>query len=44
MSMGRFLDGAKAERELGFKAAVSIDEAIRRALIWFRSRGLVKAA
>jgi dihydroflavonol-4-reductase len=44
MSMGRFLDGTKAERELGFKAAVSIDEAIRRALIWFRSKGLVKAA
>ncbi|MBW2687796.1 MAG: NAD-dependent epimerase/dehydratase family protein [Deltaproteobacteria bacterium] len=43
MSAGQFLDGSKAERELGFKAAVSLDEALRRALEWFRGVGYVKA-
>lgn len=43
MSMGGFLDGAKAERELGFRAITSIDEAIQRSLAWFRANGLVPA-
>ncbi|MBW1906485.1 MAG: hypothetical protein JRG67_14770 [Deltaproteobacteria bacterium] len=42
MSAGQFLDGSKAERELGFKAEVSLDEALRRALEWFRRVGYVK--
>ncbi|MGH8561668.1 MAG: NAD-dependent epimerase/dehydratase family protein, partial [Nevskiales bacterium] len=41
MSAGQFLNGAKAERELGFRATVSVDEAIRRALAWFRAQGYV---
>jgi dihydroflavonol-4-reductase len=44
MAMGSFLDGEKAENSLGFKAETSIDDAIRRALGWFRTAGLVKAA
>jgi dihydroflavonol-4-reductase len=39
MSSGQFLNGAKAERELGFRATVNVDEAIRRALAWFRAKG-----
>jgi dihydroflavonol-4-reductase len=42
MSAGQFLSGAKAERELGFKSAVSLDEAITRALAWFREAGYVR--
>jgi nucleoside-diphosphate-sugar epimerase len=42
MSSGQFISGAKAEKELGFKAEVSVDEAIRRSLDWFRREGLVK--
>ena len=39
MSAGQFLDGSKARRELGFEAQVGPDEAIRRALVWFRAQG-----
>ncbi|MES2072590.1 MAG: NAD-dependent epimerase/dehydratase family protein [Pseudomonadota bacterium] len=42
MSSGQFVDGSKALLELGFKAEVPVDEAIRRTLAWFRSRGLVR--
>lgn len=42
MSAGQFLDGSKAFNELGFKAAVDTDEAIRRALEWFRAKGYVQ--
>ncbi len=42
MSAGQFLTGAKAERELGFRAQTSLDDAIRRALGWFRQMGYVK--
>lgn len=39
MSAGQHLDGSKAERDLGFKAEVSMEEALRRALFWFREVG-----
>jgi nucleoside-diphosphate-sugar epimerase len=42
MSAGQYLNGAKAERELGFRARVPVDEAIERALRWFREQGYVK--
>jgi len=42
MSAGQFLSGAKAERDLAFRAEVSVDEAIGRALRWFRQNGYVK--
>jgi dihydroflavonol-4-reductase len=42
MSGGQFLDGGKAKRELGFTAQVSVDEAIRRALGWYRAQGLLE--
>lgn len=41
MSAGQFLDGSKAQRELGFQARVSVDDAIRRALKWFRAQNMV---
>lgn len=41
MSSGQFIDGEKARKQLGFYPEVSIDEAIARALKWFRGRGLV---
>ena len=41
MSAGQFLDGRKARDELGFNAEVNTDEAIRRALAWFRSKGYI---
>ncbi len=41
MSAGQFLSGAKAEKELGFKATTRVDEAIERALKWFRAEGYV---
>jgi nucleoside-diphosphate-sugar epimerase len=40
-----FLDGrpcVRAERELGYRPEVSIDEAIGRALEWFRAQGMVQ--
>lgn len=42
MSAGQFLSGAKAERELGFRAEVSVVEALRRTLQWFRHIGLIR--
>lgn len=41
MSAGQFLDGSKARNELGFHAEVNTGEAIRRALVWFKSRGYI---
>ena len=43
MSAGQFLSGKKAEQELGFKSSVSLDEAITRALRWFRQVGYVRS-
>ncbi|MCR9140965.1 MAG: NAD-dependent epimerase/dehydratase family protein [bacterium] len=42
MGAGQFLDGAKAERELGYKPEVSIEEAVKRALNWFRDAGYIR--
>jgi dihydroflavonol-4-reductase len=39
MAGGQYLDGARAARDLGFKADVSVNEALRRALGWFRNTG-----
>ncbi|MGH8528821.1 MAG: NAD-dependent epimerase/dehydratase family protein [Nevskiales bacterium] len=43
MSAGQFLSGAKAERELGFRVQTSLDDAIRRALAWFKQTGHIKS-
>lgn len=42
ISAGQFLDGAKAQHELGFTAATSIEDAIRRACGWFVAEGYVR--
>jgi dihydroflavonol-4-reductase len=44
MSAGQFLSGAKAQSELDFNASVSTDEAIGRALHWFRAQGYVPSS
>lgn len=36
MSTGQFLDGSKAQKELGYTPSVSGEEAIRRAIVWFK--------
>lgn len=38
---GQFLSGAKAEQERGFKAGVSLDERVARALRGFGQAGYV---
>ena len=38
MASGQFLDGSKAQKELGFQSKVDLNEAITRAINWFRSR------
>lgn len=42
MSSGQYLAGDKAKRELGFEASVSLDEALRRSLLWFDSVGYIQ--
>ncbi len=42
MSAGQFVNGAKAERELDFRAQTSLEEAIMRTLQWFRQNGQIK--
>jgi dihydroflavonol-4-reductase len=42
MSLGQFLDGSKAERDLGYRPDVSTDEAILRALEWFKAQAMVR--
>jgi len=42
MSAGQYVNGAKARSELGFTATETLDDAIKRALVWFRSNGYVK--
>lgn len=39
MAGGQSLDGSRAARELDFMAEVSVDDALRRALEWFRNVG-----
>lgn len=41
MSAGQHLSGAKAQKELGFTSSVTLDDAITRALRWFRAQGYV---
>jgi len=41
MSAGQYLDGSKAEKELGFRASTSVDETIGRTLTWFRNSGYI---
>jgi dihydroflavonol-4-reductase len=41
MASGQFISGEKAARSLGFRAEVSVDEAIHRTLRWFQSEGMV---
>jgi dihydroflavonol-4-reductase len=41
MSGGQFLSGNKAQTELGFCVSVTTDEAIQRALQWFKSKAYV---
>jgi dihydroflavonol-4-reductase len=43
MAGGQYLDGARAARELDFTAVVSVDEALRRSLDWFRGAGYLPA-
>lgn len=42
ISSGQFLDGSKAELELGFKPSIDLTEAIKRTLVWFSSVGYLK--
>jgi dihydroflavonol-4-reductase len=42
MAMGQFLDGSKAAQELGFKAEISVREALKRAHRWFRDQGMIR--
>ena len=39
MAGGQYLDGARAADELGFLAEVPVEEALSRALAWFRAAG-----
>ena len=38
ISAGQFLTGEKAEKELGFKAIVSLEENINKTLAWFKAQ------
>ncbi|MCB1327034.1 MAG: NAD-dependent epimerase/dehydratase family protein [Spirochaetales bacterium] len=42
MAAGQFLSGERAARDLGFEAQVSVEEAVTRALSWFREIGYIK--
>jgi nucleoside-diphosphate-sugar epimerase len=42
MSSGQFLDGGKAQRELGYAPLVELTEAVTRALNWFRLQGYAR--
>jgi dihydroflavonol-4-reductase len=41
MASGQFLDGSKAEKELGFKSKLNIQETIIRTISWFYSQGYI---
>jgi nucleoside-diphosphate-sugar epimerase len=41
MGSGQHLDGAKAKRELGYEPQVSLEDAIQKAYIWFKSVGYI---
>lgn len=42
ISAGQFLEGSKAEQELGFKAEVSLEQALQKTLKWFADVGYFK--
>jgi dihydroflavonol-4-reductase len=44
MASGQFISGEKAAQSLRFAPEVSVDEAIRRTLSWFKFQGLVAAS
>jgi dihydroflavonol-4-reductase len=44
MSAGQFVNGAKASSELGYTATETSDNAVKRALAWFRTNGYVKSS
>lgn len=41
MSSGQYLNGSKAERELGFKASYSLKDTIEHAYLWFDKAGYI---
>lgn len=41
LGSGQFLNGTRAERELGFKAELSVEEMVDRTLVWFRQEGML---
>jgi dihydroflavonol-4-reductase len=41
MGSGQHLDGEKAKRELGYEPTIDLEEAIRRAFVWFKSVGYI---
>ena len=42
LGSGQFLNGAKAEKELGFRSEVDLNETIARTLNWFSQNGYIK--
>jgi dihydroflavonol-4-reductase len=42
MSSGQYLNGSRAERELGYRPEVPIDDAIRRTLEWFKAQKMIR--
>ncbi|CAN5281157.1 NAD-dependent epimerase/dehydratase family protein [soil metagenome] len=42
LTAGNFLDTSKASAELGFRATTSVDQAIGRALGWFKDHGFIQ--
>ena len=42
MGSGQHLDGTKAKQELGYEPQVSLEDAIEKAYIWFKSVGYIK--
>ena len=41
MGSGQHLDGTKAKQELGYEPQVSLEDAIQRAYVWFKSVGYI---
>lgn len=42
MSAGQYLDGGKAEAELGFKAETTLEDALSKAYVWFQAQDYIK--
>ncbi|RKZ99912.1 MAG: epimerase [Gammaproteobacteria bacterium] len=41
ISAGQFLDGTKAETDLGFKATLSVEQTIQKTYLWFKAQGYI---